>query len=307
MEEFEKKLIKDIVDPDWESFNLDIFNADETSPDKIVESLESSPLGSGNKLVIVKKAEVLFAKKDDEIAVFETLLVRKLLPTSTLVLSCNSLDKRRSIVKDLIKTAEVKEFDLPKPWEIAKKLFPWVEDHLRKFGKRIDQEGLHELVSATGGEKHKLEREIEKIILYIGEQNIIKSDDVRKLVSNDQSDVFEFLEYLGKREVDNALIQINKLIVKDNPIKVIATISSTFKSLYNQKLLAEDNMSNADIAKELSQRPFIVDKNLKLWRNYNSKELRSILKHLVDIDLKFKSVAVNHKLEFEKFIIRHFS
>lgn len=187
-----------------------------------------------------------------------------------------------------------------------KKLYPWVEDYLRRFGKRIDQEGLQELVDATGGNKHRLEREIEKLILYVNTANVIRYDDVRKLVTNDQSDVFEFFAYIARKEVDNALLQLNKLLLKENAIKIIAVFSSTFRSLYNQKILAEDHMNNNEIAKKLGQNPYIVDKNLKLWRSYNSEKIRMVLKNLMAMELSFKSTSVNHKLELEKFVIHNF-
>lgn len=306
IEDFQKKLVHDNVDPSWEAFNLDVLDAKDVTYDKVIESVDSAPFGFGNKVTIVKNADILLSQKDASLEALESLFIRELIPTNILILCSETIDKRKSLVKTLLSKAEAKEFTMAKSWEVAKKLYPWVEDYLRRFGKRIEQEALQELVDATGGNKHRLEREIEKLILYINNSNVIKYDDVRKLVTNDQSDVFEFFAYVARKEVDNALLQLNKLLLKENPIKIIAVFSSTFKSLYNQKILAEDNMNNNEIAKKLGQNPYIVDKNLKLWRSYNSEKIRKVLKNLMAMELNFKSTSVNHKLELEKFVIHNF-
>lgn len=306
IEDFQKKIVQNNVDPAWEAFNLDVLDAKDVTYDKVIESVDSAPFGFGNKVTIVKNADILLSQKDASLEALESLFIRSLIPTNILVLCAETVDKRKSLVKTLLNKAEAKEFAMAKSWEVAKKLYPWVEDYLRRFGKRIDQEGLQELVDATGGNKHRLEREIEKLILYVNTANVIKYDDVRKLVTNDQSDVFEFFAYIARKEVDNALLQLNKLLLKENAIKIIAVFSSTFRSVYNQKILAEEHMNNNDIAKKLGQNPYIVDKNLKLWRSYNSEKIRMVLKNLMAMELSFKSTSVNHKLELEKFVIHNF-
>jgi DNA polymerase-3 subunit delta len=307
IEAFEKKFAAENVDPQWETFNLDILDANTVSVDRIVESADSPPFGFGNKVTIVKSAGAVFAQKEELLETLENLLNKNLMPTNFLLFSADSADKRRNIVKTLIKVADVKEFNLLKPWEITKKLYPWVEDSLRKHGKRIEHEALEELVEAAGSNKHRLENEIEKLLLYTGENKVITFQDVRSLVVNTESDLFEFLAMLARRETGNALQQFGKLLLREAPIKLIASLSANFRTIYNIKVLAEEDMNNADIAKELGQKPFLVEKNVKAWRNFNTKKLRQVMKDLLDLDFRFKTSSVNAKLEIETFIIKNFS
>lgn len=302
-EDFEKKFISDNVDPSWESFNLEILEADNTSISKISESFNSPPFGFGNKVILVNKAELLFSKSEDELKDLDNLFINPL-ETNFLLLSANTIDKRKSSVKKLIEHAEVKEFLTPKPWELAKKLHPWIEDQFRKNGKRIEIEGLEILTEATGGNKHKLEREIEKLILYSGSNQIIKVSDIKILVPNNESDIFEFIEFIAKKEVGNALSQLSKLLLKDVPIKIISSLYSNIKTTYNLKLLEEGGMGYSDISKNTGSKPFIVEKNLKLWKKFNSKQLREMQKDLYILDSRFKSESINAKIELEKFLIK---
>ncbi len=307
IEAFEKNFAKEKVDPEWETFNLNILDALDCSVDKIIESADSPPFGFGNKVTIVKNSESLFSQKEEFLIPLETLLAKNLMNTNFLLLSASSVDKRKNIVKNIIKFAEVKEFNQLKPWEIMKKLAPWIEDSFRKQGKRIEKEALDELMEAAGANKHRLEKEIEKLILYANENKIITVTDVRSLVVNTESDIFELLDHLARKEIGNSLKQINILLLREPPIKLISSLVTNFRTLYNMKLLADSNMSINDIAKGIGRPPFIVEKSVKAWRNIDLKKFRNILEDFFEIELMFKSRAVNAKLEIEKFIIKNFS
>lgn len=307
IDEFEKKFIAENVDPQWETFNLDIIDSISSSIDKIVESADSPPFGFGNKVTIVKKAENVFSQSEDNLKILLDLLNKGLMETNFLIFSAESVDKRKTFTKQLISIAETKELNQLKSWELSTKLKPWVEDCFRKNGKRIDYDASKELIEATGGNKHRLEREVEKLIIYVGENPNITYKDVRAMVPNNEADLFELLDFMARKEIGNILQELSRILLKENPIKLIASLTANLKSVYSIKLLIEDNMGVNDIAKTLNQKPFIVEKNSKTWKLFNSKKLREILKDLMDIDLKFKSVSVNHKLEFETFIIKNFS
>jgi DNA polymerase-3 subunit delta len=307
IDEFEKKFISDNVDPQWETFNLDIIDSMSSSIDKIVESADSPPFGFGNKVTIVKKAENVFSQSEDNLKILLDLLNKGLMETNFLIFSAESVDKRKTFTKQLISIAETKELNQLKSWELSTKLKPWVEDCFRKNGKRVDYDASKELIEATGGNKHRLEREIEKLIIYVGDNANITYKDVRAMVPNNEADLFELLDFMARKEIGNILQELSRILLKENPIKLIASLTANLKSVYSIKLLIEDNMGVNDIAKTLNQKPFIVEKNSKTWKLFNSKKLREILKDLMDIDLKFKSVSVNHKLEFETFIIKNFS
>lgn len=307
IDEFEKKFISENVDPQWETFNLDIIDITESSIDKIVESADSPPFGFGNKVTIVKKAENVFTQSEEILKPLVDLLNKGLMETNFLIFSAISVDKRKTFAKSLISIAETKELNQLKSWELSTKLKPWVEDCFRKQGKRVDYDASKELIEATGGNKHRLEREIEKLIIYVGDSPNITYKDVRTMVENNESDLFELLDFMARREIGNVLQELSRILMKENPIKLIASLTANIKTAYSIKLLIEDNMGVNDIAKELYQKPFIVEKNSKTWKSFTSVKLREVLKDLLELDLKFKSVSVNHKIELEKLVVKNFS
>ncbi len=305
-QEFEKKFIAQKVDPQWETFNLDIIDPLVSGADKIVESADSPPFGFGDKVTIVRKSENLFSQSEESLSQLTDLIKKGLMDTNFLIFSAGSLDKRKNFSKFIIANAETKEFNQPSSWDIEKKMVPWVEDYFRKNSKGIEYAASRELVDATKGNKQRLEKEIEKLMVYVGSNSSITYKDVRAIVANTESDLFEMIEFMARKETGNALRELNNFLVNENAIKFIASLTSNLKSAYSIKLLQEEEKGVNDICKILGQKPFLVEKSLRQWKLFNSKKMRDILKDLMDIDLIFKSTAVNHKLELEKFTVKHF-
>jgi DNA polymerase-3 subunit delta len=321
-EEFIKKEISSKVDPSWESFNVVTFNSEEIKSeniDKIIEACTSLPFGPGNKIVIVNNIKSEKSKDSDEDNEKSTkkknileseellkLLQKGLFDNVYLILSCISIDERKSITKKIISFCEKKIFNIPEAWNLLKVLTPWVEDCFRKKGKRIEKAGAEHIVLATSGDKYKIINEVEKLILYSGENNFITYNDVKLLVVNTESNIFELLESLAQNNINYALVKLDNLLLKENELKIISSLNSNIRYIYNAKVFYEDKKTLDEISKKLKKHPYILEKDLKLWKNLSLEKLRNILEDLTNIELKFKSERANPKLEFEKFIIKNF-
>jgi len=287
---------------------LEILEGENCTVNKIVESTTSFPFGLGNKVTVIKNSQKVFESPEKEISYLKSVLEKGLPESNYLLFIASSIDNRKNFIKFLTSgIAEVKVFDLIKPWEVSRKLYPWIEESFRKSNKRIEQSALEALVNAAGTNKHRLEKEIEKLILYSDANKLIKYDDVVNLVVSTESDIFELLDFLAQNKTGKALLHINRLILKENHIKIIISLSTNFRNVYNVKLLAKNDLDVTEIAKQLKQKPFLVEKSLKTWKNLSPEKLRGILKHLMEIEIKFKSTSVNPRFELEKFIIKNFA
>src|SRR5690606_18911162 len=106
-----------------------------------------------------------------------------------LVISAERLDKRRKGLKALLQQAELVEFGEVKRWNVERELYPWIEGQLREQGKRSSRPALKELVEACGTDRYLLLQQLEKLLLYLGDQAQIELDAVRLLVPRTESDV----------------------------------------------------------------------------------------------------------------------
>lgn len=307
IEKFEKDFIREKVDPEWESFNLEVIDAEKVNVDKIVEAADSPPFGFGNKVILVKNSHKIFEQDEVQLQSLADLLEKGLMETNFLIFRTLTIDKRKSFSKKLLKVAEIKEFLAIKQWDALKVLGAFAEDFVRKREKRIERKAVESLIEAVGTDRQRMEQELEKIISYIGENLVITHNDVQALVVNNEADLFLFLAFLGKKETGNALLQLRKLLLRENHLKLISSVFSNLRTVYNIKILADLGKGYNDISQKLNIKPFVVEKNLNTWRKFETMKLKESIGYLPKLEYSFKSSAVEPQLEIEKFVIRFFS
>ncbi|MBS3904126.1 MAG: hypothetical protein KGZ39_02225 [Simkania sp.] len=89
-------------------------------------------------------------------------------------------------VSDAVKKGAVwLDLSREKPWEREKRLFSSLREWVFNAGKIIDLELLEQLVHAVGSDWQKLERELEKLIAFVGLRRDITLSDFQQVVVGD--------------------------------------------------------------------------------------------------------------------------
>lgn len=311
IKEYETELINKIVSPEWREFNLKYFDGNNVPTKDILESYTVIPFGGGNRLIVV---EFLISSKSDT-GNLENLIDGLFLllkddinqqNNNYIIITTFKLDRNIKSLKKLGNLVEIQEFSIPKFKDdkiISKKLYPWVEEKIRQKGKLIEKEALVNLVRATGFDRYRLNSEIEKLITYIDENKTIKYEDVKELVTDTDSDIFILLKHIAFFQKEEAIIQLRQVLLKDNPLKIIATLTTMLQKIYYIKLLLDEGKTNKEISEELKIHPFKLTNDTKLWRNFSSKHIFNALQGLLKIETNFKSTTRSITLMLETWII----
>jgi DNA polymerase III subunit delta len=121
-----------------------------------------------------------------------------------LLVTAGKVDKRRSFYKALEKLGDVEHFA-----ELSLETPDWMERMaetaagvLRESHKRIDPETLSELVAMVGPNVRHLHQEVEKLALYLGDRDQVRSGDLKAVISrNRQARAFALGDALGDRDL----------------------------------------------------------------------------------------------------------
>ena len=160
------------------------------------------------------------------------------------LLSAPEVDKRRSFYKALAKRAELQVFD-----KLDASRSGWEEeatDLVRSLGKRrrlrFDDEALDLFVLLTGGDTRVVGNELEKIDLYLGEnERRVTLDNVRTLVPISRGGViFELGNALAARDLERALTLVRRLL--DQGESAIGILLVAIIPTVRNLLLAKDLM-----------------------------------------------------------------
>lgn len=86
----------------------------------------------------------------------------------------------------------------------ARDLAQWLQGAFSAAGKRPDGDAMALLTDSLGADREQAQREVEKLLLYIGEAETITADDVRASLSGAvPADAFRLTEAVASRDVRN--------------------------------------------------------------------------------------------------------
>ena len=212
----------------------------------------------------------------------------------------NKLDERKKIVKLLKKRATVIHKDVIKD----KDLPDFVRDEFFNNGYKIDYKAASYFVQYAGSNVDILISEINKMMMYKDGDKIIKIEDINEITSKKMNDnIFDLSNAIMDKNFKKMYECYNDLMtLKEEPIKIIAMLGSTFTLVYQCKLLYNDGKRQNEIADILKVHPYRV--KLAIENNYYKiNNIKEILKKLHNLDYEIKSGKIDKALALDNFLL----
>ena len=271
-----------LIDPSWFVFNYSQYPPD--SVEKAITDIFTSPIGTGNRLVYIA---------DSSLDVFHALesIVPRIPSTNTLLLTCTSKpDSRNKSVKSIFSQAQVKEFSLIPPWNTDALMYQ-VQNLANQLGVKISRQVSLVLVEAVGNNTRLLYNELEKLKTYTG-GSIIHQEAVIELVNNSSGNALKLASAILNSDTDTALqITENLLHCNEPPLKIVATLVTTFRTWLTVKVCTTEGWQNDNEIATLAE--IKNPKRLYFLRNevanVSLERLRQALPLLLELELMLKS------------------
>ena len=172
----------------------------------------------------------------------------------------------------------------------------WIEQHVRREGKRMTKDAVKLLIERVGMSQGDLEGEIGKILAYAGDKDVIDEEDVFEVTSASRTHrVFDFIDAMAKRDARGALNILHGLFDEgEAPLKVLGMMSRQIRLLWIAKSLIESGRPKSDWPKGFNLPPFLKDKLLVAARSWNAQALNEAHEGLVRIDRTIKAGGVSN-------------
>jgi DNA polymerase-3 subunit delta len=174
----------ELVDVELRAFNVDRLYGGETSGMDVVDAARTLPMMVPRRVVLLMHAERLLSPKKESDASARDLealeaYVKAPVDTACLVLVADNLDKRRSLTKLLVSKAAVVECAGPADVNEAAR---WVKGRAAQDGKTIDARAARLVAERTGPDISRLRSDVERLVLYVGDNAAITEADVKEVV-----------------------------------------------------------------------------------------------------------------------------
>jgi len=259
--------------------NLETFDGETAEVADIASALTSSTLLGGDRLILVKPAD-LSDKKWDALVPF----LEKDQSNNLLIIVVDGLSAKAKLVHFIEKKGEVLEFKAYAEWE-EDELVAWV----MRQEKHFDRSAAQKLVEICGNDLQKLSSEIEKIVTYVGLDKQIGAQDVDDLASPGESNVFKLLEALNQKKTEQALSVLGVLL--RNKVEIFPMLSLMAQQ-YRIMLYINAKAGKVDIydvSRQLEVKPFFVKKCLVVAKTFSLENLQKNIKRILETDLLLKT------------------
>lgn len=169
----------------------------------------------------------------------------------------------------------------------------WIMRRASEKNGRISPQAVHLLASSVGNELSILDNELEKLVLYKGQNEaaIIDANDVALLSPYvAEAGIFDLVDAIGNRNAKTAsrLLQ-QKIDAGTDPFFLFSMFVRQFRLLLQVKELVVAGYRPAGITRELKLHSFVVGKLYQQARGFTLRELEQIYGHLLDVDVAVKT------------------
>ena len=302
-----EELINSVIDSSWKSFNYSQLDGNDPKQNlRALEEAQSAPLGSGGRIVLVRRSPFCNGCSIELGNKLEQVI--KLIPDKThLILSnSNKPDKRLKTTKLIEKSiqsntlSQEKSFILPLPWDINGQR-NLVKNNLQRLNLKMNYETIDLIVESIGNDSSLINTELQKLSLFSEAVNTnlttdkpreISKELVKKLIQNNSTNALEIANSLLKGEIIIALNKIQSLLKNGEPaLRLITTLTGQSRGwLWVHLLDSQGNQDVKEIAKLAGianpKRIFVIRKQIQ---DKSLETLLKLMKKLLKIEASIKS------------------
>ena len=302
-----EEIIQTVIDPSWKSFNYSqIDGNDQKQNFRALEEVQSAPLGSGGRVVLVRRSPFCNGCSIELANKLQQTI--KLIPNNTYLIlnNSNKPDKRLKTTKLIEKSiqsnsfSKEKSFLLPLPWDINGQR-NLVKNILYKLNLKMNHEAIDLIVESIGNDSSLINTELQKLSLLSEaiSKNLdterpreISKELVKKLIQNNSTNALEIANLLLKGEIFIALNKIQSLLKNGEPaLRLIITLTGQSRGwLWVHLLDSQGTQDVKEIAKLAGianpKRIFIIRKQIQ---GKSLATLLELMKKLLKIEASIKS------------------
>ena len=302
------EILKKIKIDGEDDLNFLSFDMENSSIDEVIAEAETLPFFGDQRLVFVENPYFLTGEKGtNSIDQNTDLLVNYLkepLETTVLVIFApyEKLDERKKVTKQLKKTAitiDVKQLD-------EKAVRQYLLNTLENSEIKMDRQAIDLFLRLTDLDLSKMMRELQKILLYGQEQEVITVKEIEQLVPKTlEHNLFDMTQYILSGRTEQALRLFQDLVTQgEETIKINAILLSQIRLFLQTKFLVKIGYQQANIAETLKIHPYRVKLAMQEVRKFDEQTLRRLFDELVEMDYEIKSGKIEKELSFQLFVLR---
>lgn len=263
------------------AFNLDERDmAKDPQMDDIIASLNTFPMGSEFRLVILEHCDKLPKMVSEPLVEY----FANPSPTTVCLVVATSLAKNTRLYKAIAALGPKAIIDCApkKAWEMPAQVVKMAA----AYGKVMGLPAAEELVSRAGDNGRMLDNEVKKLAAMISAPEITKADIERHISRTAEVKPWDFLNAVAARDLPRSL-ELLKLQPSNSEVRLWSLLVARLRELIVAKSLDARGVGS-QLASTLGVQGWQVKNHLTWSRRWRMEELLDALSQAVDVELALK-------------------
>ena len=297
--QYKNKLLK-ALNPDDDTMNFNHYEGRNIDVKELIDLCETMPFFADRRVVLLEDTG-FFKNKCDELADY----MKELPDYLCLVFVEDEVDKRSKMYKAVKSCGRIGEFAR----QDEKTLMHWAAGILKREGKNITQRDMELLLTMTGIDMGNLRMELEKLITYTGDRNVVTRADIQEVCTTQtQNKIFDMVRAVTEKNQKRALdLYYDLLTLKEPPMRILFLLAKQFRQLLLVKEYTEEGVAQPEMASRLGVPSFVVRNIASCARSYRISELRQAVTDFVDAEEAVKTGRLQDVLSVELLIVKYSS
>lgn len=281
---------------DGDSMNTHFHEGKDISVGEIIDLAETLPFLSERRVIFISNSN-LFKSGGEKMAEY----LASPNETTYFVFTESEVDKRSKLFKAVQNNGCVVEFGV----QDENTLKRWVAGIVSRDNKKITERTVTLFLTKTGTDMENIQMELEKLLCYCMDHDVITDEDVEAVCVNRISNhIFDMVNAIASGNIKEALsLYYDLLALKEPAMRILFLIARQYNLLLQTKELKQKGFSDKDIASKIGVPPFVAGKYVAQASRFKTSDLKAFVKRCVETEEAVKTGHMNDVISVEMLIV----
>ena len=295
--QYKNKLLRALV-TEGDTMNFSRFEGKEAQVPALIDLAETMPFFAEHRVILVEDSG-FFKNAAPQLAEY----LPDMPETTCMIFIEKEVDKRSKTYKSLKDIGRMVEFKTPD----EKMLTRWVLTVLQKNGKKLTQPTMQLFLEKAGNSMGNIDRELEKLICYVGDREIIQMDDVEEICTGQtENRIFDMIHMMAEKRQKEALeLYYDLLALKEPPMRILFLLVRQFNILLQVKTMVAAGMEQNQIADRAGLRSFTIRRYRSEAGHFSVQKLKEALRDCARAEKDVKTGRLDDRLSVELILVKY--
>lgn len=279
-----------------DNMNTHFYEGKDVPVGEIIDLAETLPFLAPRRVIFISNSG-LFKSGGEKMA--EYLAAPN--ETTFFVFTESEVDKRSKLYKTAQANGTVVEFAI----QDENTLKRWIAGILNREGKKITESTVQLFLTKTGTDMENIQMELEKLICYCMDKEVITNEDVEAVCTNRIGNhIFDMINAIANKQTKQALdLYYDLLALKEPPMRILFLIARQCNMLLQVKEMKSRGYDNKTIGSKIGVPPFIAGKYVTQASHFKTGNLKAAVRQCVEAEEAVKTGRINDMMSVELLIV----